>query len=267
MCGANMKIRDYLENKDYDIAKLVLSYLLDKSFSFISLNPDYEIDEKTNTKIQKAFEDIENGQVIQYAIGKWNFYGRDFLVDERVLIPRPETELLVDLILKEETKGKSILDIGTGSGAIAISLALESDMQVTAADISQEALDVARQNSINLKAKLHFIKSDLFENIDQKFDYIVSNPPYISQEAYEGLEKELFLEPKLALVGGDLGYEIYQKIIDQAKDYLNEKGKIFFEIGYDQGQIVKDLLEAQGFKEVKILKDYAGHDRMLVASL
>lgn len=257
-------IKDLLE-EDYQYTEIILQYLLDMTRSQIFLNKNSDLKDDVLDRFLHIQKDLNNGRPLQYAIGEWNFYGYDFIVNENVLIPRPETELLVEEILKEDLKDKKILDIGTGSGAIAISLALENkkNLHVSACDISTEALEVARMNAEKLGAHVEFIHSDLFENIEGKFDLIVSNPPYISEEDYDKLDKLLYYEPKKALYGGVKGYEIYEKIIDQAKSYLTDDASIFFEIGYDQGKVVSDLLRENGYHDVKILQDYGGKDRIV----
>lgn len=257
-------IKDLLE-ADYQYTEIILQYLLDMTRSQIFLNQNLELSDDVWNRFLDIQRDLKDGRPLQYAIGKWNFYGYDFIVNENVLIPRPETELLVEEILKEELKYKKLLDIGTGSGAIAVSLDLENkdNLQVSACDISKEALEVARMNAEKLGAHLDFIHSDLFENIEGRFDIIVSNPPYISEEDYDKLDELLYHEPKIALYGGLKGYEIYEKIIDQARSYLTDQASIFFEIGYDQGKVVSDLLRENGYQDVKILQDYGGKDRIV----
>ncbi|WP_311487642.1 peptide chain release factor N(5)-glutamine methyltransferase [uncultured Helcococcus sp.] len=257
-------IKDLLE-ADYQYTEIILQYLLDMTRSQIFLNQNLELSDDVWNRFLDIQRDLKDGRPLQYAIGKWNFYGYDFIVNENVLIPRPETELLVEEILKEELKDKKLLDIGTGSGAIAVSLDLENkdNLQVSACDISKEALEVARMNAEKLGAHLDFIHSDLFENIEGRFDIIVSNPPYISEEDYDKLDELLYHEPKIALYGGLKGYEIYEKIIDQARSYLTDQASIFFEIGYDQGKVVSDLLRENGYQDVKILQDYGGKDRIV----
>lgn len=257
-------IKDLLE-ADYQYTEIILQYLLDMTRSQIFLNQNLELSDDVWNRFLDIQRDLKDGRPLQYAIGKWNFYGYDFIVNENVLIPRPETELLVEEILKEELKDKKLLDIGTGSGAIAVSLDLENkdNLQVSACDISKEALEVARMNAEKLGGHVDFIHSDLFENIEGRFDIIVSNPPYISEEDYDKLDELLYHEPKTALYGGVKGYEIYEKIIDQAKSYLTDQANIFFEIGYDQGKVVSDLLRENGYHDVKVLQDYGGKDRIV----
>ena len=204
----------------------------------------------------------------QYIIGHAEFYGMQLKVDERVLIPRPETEELVKLILTENPeKNLKVLDIGTGSGAIALALAKNRpDWSVTAADISQDALDLSLENAYAQNLNLSFIKSDCFSEISSKYDIIVSNPPYISRadEVEVGLNV-LHSEPHLALFADEDGLAIYRRIAEDSKDYLNDGGKIYLEIGYKQGQSVPTLfMENLPEKRVRTLKDQFGQDRMVV---
>ena len=204
----------------------------------------------------------------QYIIGHAEFFGMQLKVDERVLIPRPETEELVELILAENLKENlKVLDIGTGSGAIALALAKSRpDWTITASDISQDALDLAMENANNQDLTLSFIKSNCFSEISSKYDIIVSNPPYISRvdEAEVGLNV-LHSEPHLALFADEDGLAIYRRIAEDSKDYLNDGGKIYLEIGYKQGQSVPALFK-ENFpeKRVRTLKDQFGQDRMVV---
>ena len=204
----------------------------------------------------------------QYIIGHAEFFGMELKVDERVLIPRPETEELVELILTENLKDNlRVLDIGTGSGAIALALAKNRpDWSVTAADISQDALDLSLENANAQNLNLSFIKSDCFSEISAKYDIIVSNPPYISRadEVEVGLNV-LHSEPHLALFADEDGLAIYRKIAEGSKDYLTDGGKIYLEIGYKQGQSVPALfMENLPEKRVRTLKDQFGQDRMVV---
>lgn len=260
---------DDLLNGDFRFTKIVLQYLLDFTMSDVYKNREMILPEATIERFMDIQEKIKMKMPLQYAIGEWNFYGRDFIVNENVLIPRPETELLVEEILKENLDNKKIIDIGTGSGAIAISLDLEnkSNTDVYASDISLEAINVAKQNAQKLSANIEFIHSDLFENIDEKFDIIVSNPPYLSEKEYDEVDEVLYFEPQNALLGGEKGYEIYERIIEQAKDYFNEQGKIFLEIGYKQADIVTSLLLKNGYNKIKVIQDYNRLDRIVVGEL
>lgn len=262
-----MKIRDFLDSHAEEDVKIVFSYLLDLSYGDLMKKLDMDLDEDIKLQAVDVFEKIETGIPIQYALGKWDFYGRTFKVDENVLIPRPETELLVESILHEGIKNKKILDIGTGSGAIAISLSLkEPQADVWACDISKKALANAIDNAKNLHARVNFLFSDLFENVEGKFDIIVSNPPYISEEDYRHLDEKLYYEPKTALLGGVKGYEIYERIINDLAEFLNPGGRVFFEIGYDQKDVLFELLGNKGFTDIKAKKDYGQKYRVISAT-
>lgn len=204
----------------------------------------------------------------QYIIGSAEFHGHSFKVDERVLIPRPETEELVDLILSENPNTNiKVLDIGTGSGAIALSLAIDRDnWQVTASDISSNALELAQENAEVIDVAIDFVQSDCFQEITGKYDIIVSNPPYISETDREEVGLNVLTsEPHLALFAVEDGYAVYRKIAENAPKHLTEKGKIYLEIGYKQGEYVKKLFESAFPKmRIRVLQDQFGKDRMVV---
>ena len=217
--------------------------------------------------VKGIFQQLVAHKPAQYIIGQADFFGMQLTVDERVLIPRPETEELVELILAENhEENLKVLDIGTGSGAIALALAkARPDWSVTAADISQDALDLASENSKNQELNIFFKKSDCFAEISEKYDIIVSNPPYISREdeSEVGLNV-LHSEPHLALFADEDGLAIYRRIAEDAKDYLKDGGKIYLEIGYKQGQSVPELFRKHlPEKRVRTLKDQFGQDRMV----
>lgn len=204
----------------------------------------------------------------QYIIGSAEFHGHSFKVDERVLIPRPETEELVDLILSENPNTNiKVLDIGTGSGAIALSLAIDRDnWQVTASDISSNALELVQENAEVIDVAIDFVQSDCFQEITGKYDIIVSNPPYISETDREEVGLNVLTsEPHLALFAVEDGYAVYRKIAENAQKHLTEKGKIYLEIGYKQGEYVKKLFESAFPKmRIRVLQDQFGKDRMVV---
>lgn len=205
---------------------------------------------------------------LQYIIGKWNFYGRNFKVDSRALIPRPETELLVEQALERIQPGEEALDLCTGTGIIALTLGLERpDIHVTGTDISEDALDLAKENRELLGAHhIELLRGDLwepFENTGRTFDVILSNPPYISPEEYRTLEEELYYEPESALLAREKGMEFYNRIIKDIRKYLRPGGRILFEIGHDQGNLVVEQLIRQGFQNTTITKDYNGLDRIV----
>ena len=227
-----------------------------------------EVTEEEEVFVKGIFQQLAAHKPAQYIIGRADFYGMQLKVDERVLIPRPETEELVELILAENPETNlSVLDIGTGSGDIALALAKNRPAwSVTAADISQDALDVANENAKNQNLQIFLKKSDCFTEISEKYDIIVSNPPYISRED----ESEVGLnvlnsEPHLALFADEDGLAIYRRIAEDAKDYLKDGGKIYLEIGYKQGQSVPELFRKHlPEKRVRTLKDQFGQDRMVV---
>ena len=228
----------------------------------------HEASEEESKFLEEIYTKLANHIPAQYIIGHAEFFGMQLKVDERVLIPRPETEELVELILAENPEENlKVLDIGTGSGAIALALAKNRpDWTITASDISQDALDLAMENAKNQGLTLSFIKSDCFSEISSKYDIIVSNPPYISRvdEAEVGLNV-LHSEPHLALFADEDGLAIYRRIAEESKDYLNDGGKIYLEIGYKQGQSVPALfMENLPEKRVRTLKDQFGQDRMVV---
>ena len=228
----------------------------------------HEASEEESKFLEEIYTKLANHIPAQYIIGHAEFFGMQLKVDERVLIPRPETEELVELTLAENPEENlKVLDIGTGSGAIALALAKNRpDWTITASDISQDALDLAMENAKNQGLTLSFIKSDCFSEISSKYDIIVSNPPYISRvdEAEVGLNV-LHSEPHLALFADEDGLAIYRRIAEESKDYLNDGGKIYLEIGYKQGQSVPELFrENLPEKQVRTLKDQFGQDRMVV---
>ena len=227
-----------------------------------------EVTEEEKQFVGEIYQQLVAHKPAQYIIGHADFFGMQLTVDERVLIPRPETEELVELILAENhEENLSVLDIGTGSGAIALALSKNRpDWSVTAADISQEALELASENAKNQNLQIFFKKSDCFTEISEKYDIIVSNPPYISREdeSEVGLNV-LYSEPHLALFADEDGLAIYRRIAEDAKDYLTDGGKIYLEIGYKQGQSVPELFRKHlPEKRVRTLKDQFGQDRMVV---
>ena len=256
------------QGEEAESLSFVYRSLKNLSFTDFVFALQQEISEEERQFVEDIYRKLANHIPAQYIIGHAEFFGMQLKVDERVLIPRPETEELVELTLAENPKKNlKVLDIGTGSGAIALALAKNRPYwTITAADISQDALDLAMENANNQGLTLFFIKSNCFSEISSKYDIIVSNPPYISRvdEAEVGLNV-LHSEPHLALFADEDGLAIYRRIAEESKDYLNDGGKIYLEIGYKQGQSVPALfMENLPEKRVRTLKDQFGQDRMVV---
>ena len=257
-----------VQGEEAESLSFVYRSLKNLSFTDFVLTLQREVTEEEKVFVEEIYTKLANHIPAQYIIGHTEFFGMQLKVDKRVLIPRPETEELVDLILTENPeKNLKVLDIGTGSGAIALALAKNRlDWSVTAADISQDALDLSMENANAQNQNLSFIKSDCFSEISSKYDIIVSNPPYISREDQEEVGLNVLQsEPHLALFADEDGLAIYRRIAEDSKDYLNDGGKIYLEIGYKQGQSVPALFK-ENFpeKRVRTLKDQFGQDRMVV---
>ena len=210
---------------------------------------------------------------LQQLTGEQDFMGLTFAVNEHVLIPRQDTEILVEEVLKELHDRMRILDMCTGSGCILLSLLhYSNDCEGLGVDLSAEALEVAGRNVLKVltpeKAEhAHFLQSDLFEKVEGKFEIIVSNPPYIASAEVEKLMPEVRdHEPRMALDGTEDGLHFYRRIIKEAGKHLVNSGMLFFEIGYDQGQAVSELMRAQGYREVQVVQDYAGLDRVVLGT-
>ena len=239
-----------------------------KSRSMLQFCEAFSSDEmsKIMAAVQKRLKHIP----LAYIFGKSYFYGREFKVNENVLIPRQDTEILIEKIsedIKLKQNKVDVLDIGTGSGAIAVTIQKETGANVLAIDVSEKAIEIAKHNANKLEAKVDFVLSDLFENVSGKFDFIVSNPPYIETDVIETLEDEVRLnEPILALDGGEDGLDFYKKIIKEAPKYLKKGGKLYFEIGYNQAEALKNLMKNM-FYNIKVYKDYGNNDRVVVGEI
>ncbi len=205
-----------------------------------------------------------NHEPLQYILGYTEFYGCKILVNSDVLIPRPETEYLLETIRNHQLSPQRILDIGTGSGAIAISLKkIYPQAQVVAVDVSTKALAIAKKNAKENHVIIDFIQANIYKDSLGKFDIIVSNPPYISEKDYTILPQEVKeYEPKLALVGSESGLYFYRKIIEMSKNILTNDGLIFFEIGQDQADEIIKIALSNKFKDVNIIKDLVGRNRI-----
>lgn len=247
-------------------ARLLLEFICHTDRNALYAHGDQEIEDE---KMQDFLQLIEKRAAhipLQHLTGEQNFMGLDFLVNEHVLIPRQDTEILVEEIMRDLHDGIRILDMCTGSGCILLSLLhYSNDCSGVGVDVSEDALAVARLNADRLAEKQAvFIQSDLFEKVEGSFDLIVSNPPYIRSQEIAGLMPEVREhEPHLALDGKDDGLHFYREIIKGAMPHLKRGGQLFFEIGYDQGEAVQALLAANGYTEIAVVKDYAGLDRVV----
>jgi release factor glutamine methyltransferase len=246
-------------------ARTLLSYVLGKPKEYIIINLEQELEQENIFK--KHIKELIEGKPLQYITQTQEFFGMQFYVDENVLIPQPDTEILVEAVIeiaKKEEK-KIILDLCTGSGCIAISLSENiENSDITATDINKTALEIAKKNDKN--KKIIFKQSDMFENLEsEKFDIIVSNPPYIKTKVIESLEKDVQQEPKLALDGGEDGLKFYRAITENAYKYLNECGYLCLEIGEDQKEEVMELLKSNNYQDIYCKKDLSGNDRVIIA--
>lgn len=240
-------------------------YKCSKSDILLNVEVDFFAEEKIKSIVEKRRNNVPLQQILGYA----HFYGNKFFVNENVLIPRFDTEILVEKLISHINKEKrklDVLDMCTGSGIIGITLSLFTNANILISDISKEALFVAKKNVENLCAKNISINcGNLFENVEGTFDIIVSNPPYISIEEKENLSKEVLHDPALALFASDNGLYFYKKIVENAKKYLKEDGYLFFEIGHNQGNDVKRILEKNDFSNISLMKDYNNLDRVIFA--
>ena len=253
--------------------KMLLSDILGKEKEYLLIHDNEELSQDVLDNFYAKLNRLKDEEPIQYILNKQEFMGFEFYVDENVLIPQPDTEILVEEVVDISKKINNnsnelrVLDMCTGSGAIAISLSkLIENASVSASDISDGALNVAKENAIKNSVKIEFYKSDLFNDISKnvKFDIIVSNPPYIQTEVIKGLSKEVQSEPFIALDGGEDGLVFYREIIKNAKDYIIEDGYLALEIGYDQKESVTNLLRENGYKNIYSKTDLAGNDRVVV---
>jgi len=256
-----------IENYKTEVIYIIQSVLnVDKTY--IVLNKEKEIECKDVDDIFKHANERLKGRPIQYVLNHQEFMSLDFYVKEGVLIPRQDTETIVEELLKENLNDKKVLDLCCGSGAIGLSVKYYSkDAIVTLADISDIAIEVTMKNAANLvSSNVEIIKTDLFTNIEGEFDIIVSNPPYIKEVEYNALDEiVLSNEPKLALYGGEDGLEFYKRIIEGSKEYLIKEGKLYFEVGFNQAKEVTSILEKNGFINIEVIKDYTGKDRLVRA--
>lgn len=249
--------------------RVILCHVLDKPREWMVTHPNYELNDLQLQNANRLFAQIMNGEPLPYLVGKQSFFGLDFIVTPDVLIPRPETELLIEECiawLEEHPSRRKLADIGTGSGAIAITLADRfEDLQITAIDISEKALQVAQRNAITLKvaSQIEFLQNDLLDNCPDRFDVIAANLPYIPSEKLKSLAVTRF-EPLLALDGGPDGLVFIKQLLQQSREHLNPGGMIILEIEEGQSESINLLVEQilPGVEKA-ILNDLANHPRIL----
>jgi release factor glutamine methyltransferase len=264
-------------------AELLFTEIFNSNLVSLYTNRKFILDKDKSIFVSKVLKRRFSGEPIQYILGKTEFMGLEFKVTSDVFIPRPETEILVETVIKYAYRlspiAYRILDLGTGSGCIAVSLAkLLSDIKISATDISQKAIEIAKYNAVlnNVVNKIEFLKNDLITNYQlplpcrqagiTNYDVIVSNPPYIPSAEIDNLQPEVRYEPRIALDGGKDGLGFYRRIICQAPDYLKEDGFLILEIGFHQAQSVKNIFQKyDNFEIIEIVKDYCGIERVIVA--
>lgn len=253
-----------IENADYD-AWLLLEYVCGISRSWYFVHDDEQASEEAVKIYVDMIKNRKNHVPLQQLTHEAWFYGMKFYVNENVLIPRQDTEILVEEVLHRagERENLLVLDMCTGSGCILLSLLANlRAARGTGVDLSAKALEVAKKNAEELQTEVRLINSDLFEQVDGTYDIIVSNPPYIETSVIEGLMEEVRShEPRMALDGHADGLFFYRKIVDEAEKYLNPGGLLAFELGYNQGEAVAQLMETKKYSDIKIIKDLSGLDR------
>ena len=255
-------------------ARLLLQYILNKPRQYLIIYDNKQLTLRQEVNFFKGIKKLVKGIPLQHITHSQEFMKMTFYVNEDVLIPRPDTEILVEEVIKiaKRINAKKILDLCTGSGAIAVSLAKYiENSQITAVDISDKAISVAKLNAKNnnVENQITFVESDLFKELPkEKYDIIVSNPPYIKKEIIKSLDKEVQNEPKIALDGGYDGLDFYRKIINNADEFLKFTGYVCLEIGYDQKDDVLELFESKGkYVEATCKKDLFDNDRVVIARL
>lgn len=255
-------------------SRMVMEHTLKKSKEYIMIYDNKEITREERDLFVKNVKRLILGEPLQYVMGYQEFMKLKFLVNRNVLIPRQDTEILVEEVIKiaEKIENPEILDLCTGSGAIAVSIAKYcKDVRITAVDISEKAIEIAKKNAKfnGVLSKIEFIESDMFKKLKKrKFDIIVSNPPYIPTNEILKLSKDVQNEPKLALDGGKTGLDFYEKIAKDGDKYLNNQGFICLEIGYDQKIKVKTILESEHkYVNIRCIKDLCENDRVIICNV
>jgi release factor glutamine methyltransferase len=250
-------------------ARILTAFAFEIPISELSLKINEQVSGKITSKLEKLILRRIDREPVSKILGRREFWGRSFSISENVLDPRADTETLIDFVIEKPVK--SVLELGTGSGAIAITLACEwKEVQVTAIDISEDALSLAKLNAenFNVQNKIHFLKSDWFETVRGSFDLIISNPPYIGLVEQDEIAAEVIkYDPQIALFAGRDGLEAYKRIIPNLAKFLNPDGLVVLETGASQSNQVKNMMNAVGLIDAKIVKDLSGKDRLVAAKL
>jgi release factor glutamine methyltransferase len=266
----------YFAKKQVEHPRLNIEHLLAEALGKKRIDLYLEFDrplsdrelEPLREKVRRRAE----GEPLQHLLGHWDFFGRTFKTDRRALIPRPDTELLIEAVLKNlltrEPNATHLVDVGTGSGVLAITFALEQpELEVVAVDISNDALELAQENAerLGVSDRIVFRRSDLLDQIDGSFDWIVANLPYIPTADIPGLQREVQFDPALALDGGEDGLAIVKRLLESIAGKIALNGVVALELGQGQAKTVSNFLARQNYRDVSIIKDYQGVERVLIA--
>jgi release factor glutamine methyltransferase len=265
---------DFLKKRDIENPRLnaehLLAHVLRLSRLELYLEFETKLNEQELAQLRELVKRRGQGEPLQHLLGTVEFCGETFAIDKRALVPRPETEELVEFLKSEIQNPKSkILDVGTGSGVIALSLAKKfPEAEVWAVDISDEALALARENAaqLGLSERVRFQKGDLLENLNERFDLIVANLPYVSMQDRNLLAREVLHDPEVALFAGPTGDELVRRLIDRAPPHLNPGGLLAMEIGINQAEDLTQFLRQKNYQDIEAKKDYSGITRFLLAS-
>jgi release factor glutamine methyltransferase len=267
---------DFFARKGIESPRLNIEHLLADALGKrridLYLEFDRTLSEKDLAPLREKVQRRVDGEPLQYLLGSWDFFGRAFRTDERALIPRPETEILVEIALKvirtQPSSRNRLLDIGTGSGVLAITLALECpSLSVVGSDVSPQALNLARENAEahGLERRIEWIESDLLESVTGPFDFLVANLPYIPTAELPKLASEVQRDPQLALDGGSDGLAVIRRLVQDAPKVLTGGAFVILEVGFDQADQVADLMTAQKFRDISVENDYQGVRRFVTA--
>lgn len=244
---------------EYEVREILLNVL-----NVDNLDSQQELTASQVRDILKAGKKYLKGMPVNKIFGVAYFYGMKLNINSHVLAPRSDTEVLVERVLQDINPQDKVLDLCTGSGAIALAIAKYGNANVSAVDISRRALQVAKRNAQSLGLNVDILRSDMFSKVSGKYDIITCNPPYISATEYKTLDKSVRkYDPKLALVGKDNGLQFYKRLANECKDYLVDGGRLYMEIGYNQAQDVKDIFTREEYTDIEIIQDLGGRDRVI----